>query len=455
MAVAHAHVSSDTLVRATPYRHAWPVAMLLTTCFTLSYIDRQIISLLVQPIKDTLGLSDTQLGLLQGVSFSLFYVVATLPLARLADRRSRPKIMGWCIAAWSVMTMLCGFASHFWHLMLARIGVAVGEAGMPPAAMTMLADIFDPKSLARATAIFMLAPFIGGGIALFGGGLLYGWLETVDLSALPVLGGMENWQLVFIVVGAPGLIASAMVFFVVEPRDAMPPRALPDDIGKKSGKASGKSKLAKFILTEWRVCVLYMLGTAMIVVLFNAHMSWMPAAIMRAHGLDELRTGALFGPIYLFAGGAGTLVAGAVIGRSAGDMAGRTMRFMVRCAMLLLPMAIVAPLIGDLWLQLAAIAAAIFLTSAIVGLAALPFQFIAPRDLRAQCLALLGLVSALIGTGCGPLLVGVFSDYVLAHTAQPLSSALATVGGLTVGAAILLLGLAGRGHKARRLDLSH
>lgn len=445
MAVAPAIAPAGEISRYMPTARAWPVALLLTACFTLSYVDRQIISLLVGPIKATLGLSDTQMGLMQGVSFSLFYVAATLPLARLADRGSRPKIMGSCIAIWSVMTMLCGFASHFFHMLLARIGVAAGEAGLPPSALTMMADMFDPKRLARATSIFMLAPFVGGGIALLGGGALYGWLEGMDMPSLPGVGTLERWQLVFMIVGAPGLLLAGAVFLLTDPRTTPPTAA----------RKSTTRELAWFILHNWRVCGLYMVATALIVMLFNAHISWMPAAIMRSQGLNEQTIGPLFGPIYLIAGGAGTLIAGAIVGRGADDMAGRTMRFMRLGAMLLLPASIAAPLMPSLWSQLACIAAAIFLTSSVVGLASLPFQFIAPPHLRAQSVALLGLASALLGTGLGPLVVGLFSDHVFMSFAQPLSAAVAAIGALAVSSAIVLFFIVIREHERTRLDLAH
>ena len=423
--------------------YAWPIAMLLTVCFTMSYVDRQIISLLVGPIKESLGLTDTQMGLMQGVSFSLFYVAATLPLARLADRGSRPRIMGACIAVWSLATMLCGLASNFWQMLLARIGVAAGEAGLPPSALTTMADMFDPKRLARATSIFMLAPFVGGGIALLGGGALYGWAETVAMPTLPGIGTLERWQFVFMVVGAPGLLLGAMVFVLADPK---PNRAPP------SGK-DGTRELIAFILGEWRICLLYMIGTSLVVTLFNAHISWMPASIIRSQGIDEKTIGTLFGPIYLIAGSAGTLIAGAIIGRAPNDLAGRTIRFMRLGCLFLLPMAVAAPLMPTLTLQLICIGASIFLTSSIVGLAALPFQFLAPTHLRAQSVALMGLVSALLGTGLGPLLVGLFSDHVFAGAAQPLASALATVAGIVMPLAIILLSLVSRNHNRRRLDL--
>src|ERR1700742_4484848 len=128
----------EAVVAAPPNARAWAIATLLAACYTLSYFDRQAISILVAPIKKSLALSDTQFGLLQGISFSLFYVAACLPLAWLADRYRRSRVMAGCVAFWIVMSMLCGLCTNFWQLLLARIGLASAESGLTPAALATL-----------------------------------------------------------------------------------------------------------------------------------------------------------------------------------------------------------------------------------------------------------------------------------------------------------------------------
>jgi MFS family permease len=408
-------------------RKAWLITALMTACFTLSYVDRHVIGLLIDPIKKSLSLSDTQIGLIQGISFSLFYVMATLPLARISDRGNRPRVISTCIAAWSLMTMACGMASSFWQLLLARVGVAVGEAGLPPAALTMMADLHDAKALARSTSLFMLAPFLGGGIALMGGGALYG--ATAGWH-MPVIGGMaplERWQVVFMMVGAPGLIAAALVLFIAEPA---PDRS-------KAAASKGFSELFVFLRRNGMANAGYFLAIALMSLLLNAYVSWLPAALMRAQNLDAKTIGMLFGPIFLIAGSAGTLVAGLVVGRSADDVVMRTFRFMRTCVLVALPAALIGPLLHDLRMQLAVLTVAIFCISAVLGLSSLPLQFLAPKHLRAQSIAFLGLIAALVGTGLGPLLVGLLSD-VLGSAEHPLSMSLTIVGG---AAALLAVGM--------------
>ncbi len=410
-------------------------------CYTLSYIDRQIISLLIDPIKQTFALSDTQVGLMQGLSFSLFYVAASLPLAWLADKGHRASVISICVAAWSFMTVLCGVAQNYTQLFLARIGVAVGEAGLTPAALATIGDLFEPKKLAIPTAIFMLAPFVGGGLSLLGGGALYAATESWSMPAIPGLGVLERWQLVFILVGAPGILLALPVFWFI--------------------RASGKphtvehqsiSEGVVFIKKEWRFTAFYMLAMGLAMTLMSSYVTWLPAAIMRSKGIDEQTIGLLFGPIYLLAGAAGTMGAGIIVERMGGnDPVKAILRFMRICTAILLPVGVIGPLVPSLWLELFLMGFSILIISSIASVSSLPFQYIAPMHLRAQSIAILALVCALLGTGSGPILAGVLSD-ALQFLDHPLSSALAIIAAVVLPIIFLLFTLVAKHHERARLD---
>ena len=404
----------------------WLITAFLTVAFTLSYVDRHVISLLLEPITQSLHLSDTQMGLMQGLSFSLCYVLASLPLARLSDRGHRPRIISACIAVWSAMTILCGFAVNFWQLLLARIGVAASESGLPPAALTMMADLHDQKGLARANSIFMIAPFLGGGIALMGGGALYQWVQQWTLPDIAGVGSLQPWQWVFILIGMPGIAVAIVMQMLSEPR-----RQAFD-----APRRNGMAELLGFLRREWRSNGAYLLAIAFMALLLNAYVSWVPAALMRLHQANAQRIGMLFGPIFLCGGILGTVMAGVLVGRRNDEVVLRAFRFMRGCAFIALPAVFITPWVSSLWLQLALIAVTIVCTSSVMGISSLPMLYIAPQHLRAQAVAFLGLVSALLGTGLGPLLVGVLSD-ALTFTAHPLMAALAVAG----SAAALLAGL--------------
>lgn len=408
-----AESSVTVITPSVSARRAWLITVFLTVCFTLSYMDRHVLSLLVEPIKHALSLSDTQIGLAQGLSFSIFYVLASLPLARLSDRGHRPRIMSACIAVWCSMTALCGLVTNFWQLLLARIGVASSEAGLPPAALTMLADMNDAKGLARANSVFMLAPYLGGGLSLMGGGAVYAWVQTLDLP-------MEPWRWVFLIIGAPGLLAAALMLLVREPRRQRP--AAPS-------KSSFK-ELVQFLRADLGFYACYVLAISMLVMMLNAIVSWMPAVLMRSFHIEPKAAGALFGPTFLIAGIAGTLIAGQVISKADNHARGtveRIFRYMRLSVWIALPAAAMAPLAPSVSLQIAVIAVAIFCVSSVNSLSSMPFLLLVPTHIRAQAVAFLALVTALVGTGLGPMLVGMLSD-ALASTERPLPNALACVG---------------------------
>jgi len=437
-------MESDVRSNPPPPSFKWIVAGLLAACYVLSYVDRQVISLLVDPIKESFDLTDTQVGLMQGLSFSIFYVVAALPLAWLADRGYRAQVISVCVAAWSVVTALCGLAQNYWQLFLARIGVAVGEAGLPPAALTTLADLFDPRKLAMPTAIFMLAPFIGGGLALLGGGALYDATASWALPTLPGIGQLERWQLVFIVVGAPGALLAVPVYLFVRRAGR---RSVP-----RTNQPAGEA--VRFVLKHWPFTVLYMLTMGLNVTLLSAYVTWLPAAVMRSKGIDQGTVGLLFGPIYLVAGAIGTLGGGFILARIGHDnQVTQILRFMRVCVLLMLPVAIAGPLVPLLSLEMVLVGATILLVSAINSLSSLPFQYVAPMHLRAQSIAILSLVAALLGTGSGPIIAGVLSDQ-LSFAKYPLSLALSVIAASVLPMMMLLFFVVARHHAAHRLDLA-
>ncbi|WP_404476776.1 MFS transporter [Novosphingobium sp. BL-52-GroH] len=424
---------------------SWLVAGLLAFCYTIAYLDRQVISLLIAPIQATLDIDDTQFGMLQGISFSLFYVAATLPLAWLADHTRRSRVMSGCVAAWSILTMMCGMAGTFWQMMLARIGIAAGESGLTPAALATLSDRFNRRQLATATSFYMLAPFIGGGFALSLGGAIYAWAETIEPGSLPILGTMAAWQVVFLIVGALGLIPALLLLLIADRPAAAHSR--------QGERGPGLGAVFALFGRHWQIFVLYQLAMAAVMILLASYISWLPAAIMRSKGIDEAEIGRLFGPIYLVCGAAGTLSAGMLVSRLAKqDPAGTVLRVILVSLGLVWPLASGGLLTSSLYGELAMMGAALFLISSVTSLSSLTFQYITPRHLRAQAMAVMAMVAALLGTGLGPILSGYMSDH-LTGFAHPLSAALAIIGFVAVPLAFAFMAIALRYHARTRLDL--
>ena len=199
-------------------RYLGYVVLMLTLAATLSIIDRQILNVMIGPVKRDLGgISDTQVSLIMGFAFSLFYSFLALPAGWIADRYNRRRLMAAGIVGWSVMTALCGIAGGYWQLFLARMGVGIGEATLGPAATSTLSDYFNPERLPLAVGIFSAAPFIGMGLANIGGGPLIDYLESAPDQVLPVLGEVYSWQLVFLILGLPGIVFGFLMLTLREP----------------------------------------------------------------------------------------------------------------------------------------------------------------------------------------------------------------------------------------------
>ena len=199
---------------------AWTTLAILFLAYVSSFVDRQIIGLLVEPIKADFQISDTEVSLLLGLSFAIFYCLVALPIGRLVDTRSRKNIVAVGITLWSFMTALCGLAQNYTQLFLARIGVGVGEATLGPAAYSMLADSFPPKRLGLAMGIFNMGTAIGAGLALIIGGSVISFVTGNNVGSISLFGinFLSGWQWVFILVGLPGLFVALLTMLIKEPQ---------------------------------------------------------------------------------------------------------------------------------------------------------------------------------------------------------------------------------------------
>ena len=216
--------SSSRIPSASGY--AWYTVAVLTVCYTLSFIDRQILSLLVGPIKAEFAVSDTQVGLLGGLAFSLFYTIVSLPAGRLVDRLNRRNIIAAGVFFWSLMTAACSVAMGYPGLFLARMGVGVGEATLAPAAVSMISDTFPNEKLGAAMSLYGVGIYLGSGLALLVGGLVVQLVTQTATLTLPFFGEVASWRATFLVTGIPGLLVALWVLTLREPtrRKAIEPR---------------------------------------------------------------------------------------------------------------------------------------------------------------------------------------------------------------------------------------
>ncbi len=388
---------------------AWFGVGVLVVAFIFSIADRIIISLLVDPIKADLGLSDTDMGLMMGLYFAAFYALMGLPIGRMADKYSRRTIIGCGIFIWSIMTALCGLARSFWELFLARVGVGLGEATLSPAAYSIIADYFPREKLGRALGVYQSGAFFGIGLALIFGGLAIRFAATADDVSLPLVGVIAPWQLAFIAIGLPGVLVAALMFLVKEPvRQGLMP-AQPEGITKEIslGQAIG------FAWKRKRVFLAHYTGFALLALPMTTLATWVPAYFMRVVGLTPPETGLQLGLIVLVCAPVG-VISGGWLADSLFKK-GRTdapLRVAVMAAAFMIPCSLLATTIKEPGLALLAAAPFAFGASISMGLAPTALQLITPNRLRAQISAAWMLFLNIITAGLGPGVVGWINDTV-------------------------------------------
>lgn len=423
-----------------PGSYAWYVVFVLAACYTLSFVDRQILSLLVGPIKHDLHVSDTQIGLLQGLSFALFYSLAGLPLGRWADVANRRNLVVAGVLLWSVFTAACSAARSFVALFIARTGVGIGEASLSPSTYSMVADMFPEDRLGAALSVLCMGVFWGSSMALMAGGTVVDLLARTPMVSAPILGLIASWRLTFVAVGAPGVIFALLLLTVREPiRRGM----------QKTGaqRLSLREGLKQIHLRRRSVALLSGGMVCQATCLFG-FLGWAPAFFQRIHGWSAGETGRVLGLIVLIFGCLGMYTGGRLCesfqrrGITDGPVrvglpsaAGNAVLF---AAAMLAPQA--------QW-TLAFGCAAMFFVALPMGTTVAALQLIFPNELRGQVSALYLFVINLGGLTLGPLLPGLFNDYLFKNEKMiGASMAITTMGAGTM--MLLLFWLALRPYRA-------
>lgn len=392
---------TDEALPSLAYR--WYVVGFLTVAATVSIIDRQILALMIGPVKRDLGVSDTMMGLLGGVAFTLFYTLMNLPMAWLADNSRRRRIIGLGIFFWSLATMACGLAGKFWQLFVARATVGIGEATLAPAAISMLSDYFDRRRLPLAIAIFGAAPFIGVGLANLLGGFVITKLETMPEMSAPLFGSLKSWQAMFLIVGAPGILLSLVTLTIKEPVR----------MGRIDNAAKGLSfrEAAQFFAGRKRFLTYHFITFTALSMQGWAFLYWVVEFFLREHGADRATVGFTFGLISLLLGTGGSVFAGALSARMM--QAGRTdatLRLVLVSILALAPVGMSAFLVPSYGPAMMLVALAIFFMGWPNGLGTAALQLIVPNELRGQIMALYFVVVNFLSYSLGPLLGGLVSD---------------------------------------------
>jgi MFS family permease len=357
----------------------------LALVYALNYVDRQLIVILQEAIKADLELADWQLGLLSGIAFAAFYTVLGVPIARAADRSNRRNIIAVAVAVWSLMTAICGTAQVYWQLLLARIGVGVGEAGCSPPAHSMISDLYPPAQRATALSIYNLGVYLGVLVGYVAGGWLNEWF---------------GWRMAFFILGLPG-VAMALLVWLAVPEPARAPTATPAfpatrDVLRLLANRPTFRHLA--LAAGLHAFVGYGVG------------NWVPSFFIRSHGLSTGELGTWLGPI---AAGAGAI--GALGGGYLADRLGRTdarwnvwlPAIAILCSV---PVSIAVYLTADFRVALLLSVIPVLLGATYLGPTLALTHGLVNARMRAVASSVLLLVLNLVGMGLGPWITGLLSD---------------------------------------------
>ena len=361
----------------------------LVVVYVFNFIDRQILAILAPAIKDELLLSDTQIGALSGVAFGIFYATLGIPIARLADRYSRVSIISICLSIWSLMTAFSGLATNFAQLLIARIGVGIGEAGGSPPSHSLLADYFAPGKRATALGIYALGVPIG---ILFGN-LAGGWI-----------GEIFGWRQAFFLVGLPGIVLAIILKLTVKE----PPRGYSEE--KPADTTTVPFRTVVKTMWGFKSFKYIALGAGTQAFVGYGAIAWMPSFLVRAHDLSIGEVGTALGLIIGFFGGIGTLLSG-VIGDKLGAKSVKYYMLVPAYGFLIaVPAGAAVFLVDDLYLVLAIYTIPAFLVNLYTGPTFAMTQSLAPLAMRAAASALLLFIINIIGLVFGPTTVGIISD---------------------------------------------
>lgn len=416
----------------------WLAVVLLTLAYILSYLDRTIILLMVGPIREDLGISDTQFSLLHGFAFAIFYTLAGVPIAYLADRYDRRLLITVGVAAWSVMTMVCGLARSFWQLFAARVGVGVGEAALSPAAYSLITDLVPRHQLGRALSAYGAGVYLGTGATFIFGGWLVDRLVSAGGLTWGFFPDLLPWQQVMILVGLPGVVlATVMLVFLPEPmrRTYASPQC---------ADAALAHSLMSHLATNWRFIGSLFAGFAFVSLLFNGYVAWMAEYFLRAHHWSKTDTGFLLGMIMLIFGPLGMAVGGWATDRLA-RVRPTTASLQVALwgALALLPWPPIATMMASAVWSAVLVVPIIFFSCFCFGPAVVAIQVNTPPAVRAQVSALYLFIVNLSGIGLGGTAIALVSDHILQDESR-IGEAMAVVGSVAIVLAVVFLMVAQR-----------
>lgn len=380
-------------------RAGWPLVLLLAAINLSAFVDRFLIAVVATPMKQALDLSDARIGLLQGTAFAILHALAMPGLGTLADRGYQRAVLLGSLALWSLATLLAGLAHSFAILVVGRLALGLGQAGVVPSALSLLAHRGDRRRTALSVAFLTAGGSLGRSVALLGGGAALAWLVARGGLGLPDGETLTPWRVLFVVAGLPNVVLALLVVAIVTPRPA-PAR-----------RAGGPSALA-WILRRRRTYLPHFAASAAAVLMGQTLIAWAPSFYIRSHGMSAAESGMSLGLLVLLAAPIGHFSAGLILDRRRGGRRSAAPWMLGAGLLLAVPATAVMGLAADRAVSLAAFATLVAILGCTSPAALGGIQFLTPVALRGRVSALFVAAITLTAVGTGPLLLGILSDTI-------------------------------------------
>ena len=402
----------------------YSAVVVMTLAQVFAFIDRQIPAMLVEPIKQDFNLNDSQIALLGGAAFSIFYAIMALPIGYAVDRYKRVNVLGTGIFVWSLMTTLAGLANSFGRLFGARIGVAVGEAVMAPVSVSLVSDYFPQNRQGKPMGIITAGVYIGIGATLIGGGYIIDYLTDIGGITIPGIGYFKPWQATFLVVGIPGILISFAAFMLHEPRRL--------GLAQTPEKDSKSINIFSHLIKNKSTLIPMFAGLIFMALIFYSFTFWAPSMMVRTHGLSLTEVGFSLGIITIISSILGTISSGAVVDylRSKGrtDAPIRTAMFACIFAM---PAICLAPLVENVVAAWMLIGVYLFFISSFAPIGLLAVSGVSSNEVKGQMAAVHAFLMMAFGLSLGPQITAFFTDFILQDESK-LGLAVSLTGGLVL-----------------------
>lgn len=398
-------MTSDIKEQTSKGFYAWSLLVLFTLTYTFSFVDRQVINLLVEPIKGDMGLTDVQISYLQGLIFVIPYVLLSIPIGRLVDVFSRIYVIISGILVWSFATIAAGLSGNYTQLAIARGFVGAGEAALTPAVWSMFPDIFTKKQLAVAMSIFSMAPYLGAGIALIAGAQVIEVSQSSPPIELPIIGTLEPWQITLIICGAPGILFALIYACIKEPARTA--------TETQTDEAMPLSEAVDFMRKNWTIYLAFLGGAPFLIIMLYSIQAWSPTLLIRVHEWDISYAGRVYGVVALVTGSLGVL-SSPVIARVMNNLnfKGYPLLMLMMSTVLTALFLFIAGLQKDGMNCLVFLALASFFVTIPLPQLAVTLQTISPNKMRGLVAGIFVVSGNVMGMGLGPTFVAFFTENV-------------------------------------------